>query len=220
MLIIALRTLFVYLFLMLLMRLLGKRQVGQMQVEELVSALLLSELAAFPIADQSIPLIYAFLPVAIIVLFELFATCLSSIFPAVNRLLEGAPAILIAGGVLDQKQLIRCRISPDELLAQLRLKDVADLSQVDYAILEQTGQLSVFLKSGENGKNGKLSLPLIVNGAIFRKNLKRFSLTVPALKRHLAGVPIKNVLLYAENEDGKSVLIEKDREAQEDNHKI
>ena len=212
---IALRTLFVYLMLMLFLRLLGKRQVGQLEVGELVTALLLSELAAFPIADPDVPLIYAAVPVLLIVFLELLSACLCAAFPRVKRLIEGAPAILISHGELDKKELARCRLSPDELLAQLRLKDVPDWSRVDYAVLEQNGQLSVILKSpaanDAAGADQKLCLPLIVNGAVHRSNLARLSLSPAELCRRLGGVKIRDVLLYTETVDGVGKIVMKEK---------
>ena len=220
---IALRTLFVYLMLMLFLRLLGKRQVGQLEVGELVTALLLSELAAFPIADPDIPLIYAAVPVLLIVFLELLSACLCAAFPRVKRLIEGAPAILVSQGKLDQKELARCRLSPDELLAQLRLKDVPDWSQVEYAVLEQNGQLSVILKSPAGADNsaaggadnagagGKLCLPLIVNGALHKSNLARLSISPADLRRRLRGVKVRDVLLYTASGDGEGKIVMKEK---------
>ena len=94
---IALRALFIYIFLTFIMRISGKRQVGQLQVGELVTALLLSELAAFPIADQSIPLIFAVLPVTLILLLEILSACLCALFPRMKKIIEGTPSLLSTG---------------------------------------------------------------------------------------------------------------------------
>ena len=214
MLIITLRTVIVYVVLTVFMRLLGKRQVGQMQVEELVTALLLSELAAFPIADPDIPLLHAAIPVALIVLLELISSCLCTVFPRLNRFIEGAPSILIANGILDQRQMYKCRISPDELLAELRLKDVGDPSAVEWAILEQSGRLSVILKKNEDGSPEKapaLSLPLIVGGTVHRTNLDRFGISMKALKQSLGKKKIRDVLLCTSDGVESKTLIFRDK---------
>ena len=130
----------------------------------------------------------------------------------------------IARGRLDQKQLYRCRLSPDELLAQLRLKNVRDLSEVDWAILEQSGQLSVFLKNGEpeekneSAKHGAqeespgLSLPLIVNGTWHKSNLTRLSVTKKAVRKTLGGRRITDVLLYTSDGKKKETVVFRDKE--------
>lgn len=218
---IAFRTVFIYIFLTFFMRILGKRQVGQMQLSELVTALLLSELAAFPIADQNVPLAFAVIPVLLIVTCEITSTCLCALFPKMKKLIEGTPALLIVNGKLNQKQLFKNRLSPDELLAQLRLKDVSDLSKVDYAILEQNGQLSVILKAPNqpltpsdmniNPKTEGLTRPLIICGKIDRSNMKRLNLTKDLLQKRLGTTPIKDVLLYTVNDGGECRLIVTDK---------
>ena len=147
MLIISFRTLIIFLFLSFFMRLLGKRQVGQLEIGEFISALLLSELAAFPISDPDVPLLHALLPIGLIVCLEIFISCLCARFPFIKKVFDGCPAVLIRKGQVDPSALSKARISPDELLAQLRLKGCADPSKVDYALLEQNGQFSVVLKS-------------------------------------------------------------------------
>lgn len=215
------RTLFIYLFLTIFMRLSGKRQVGQMQVGELVTALLLSELAAFPIADQTVPLIFALLPVAVIVLCEIAVSCLCALFPSMKKLVEGCPSVLIASGKLNQKALYKSRLAPDELLAQLRLKDVSDFSEVDYAILEQNGQLSVILKpdyqpltpSDMNIKANVTGMahPLIICGVVDRSNLKRLNLSKDILLSRIAPHRLSDVLIYTVNDGGGATLILRDK---------
>ena len=212
---IALRTLFIYIFLTFIMRISGKRQVGQLQVGELVTALLLSELAAFPIADQSIPLIFAVLPVTLILLLEICA-----LFPRMKKIIEGTPSLLIVHRKLHEKALYASRLSPDELLAQLRLKDVSDLSLVDYAILEQNGQLSVILKPEKQPVTPEdlnltpqtvgMAKSLIVCGKIDRSNLKHLNITEKALKKRLGNTKISDVLLYTVNDGGECRLILKE----------
>ena len=209
---IALRTLFIYIFLTFIMRISGKRQVGQLQVGELVTALLLSELAAFPIADQSIPLIFAVLPVTLILLLEILSACLCALFPRMKKIIEGTPSLLIVHGKLHEKALYASRLSPDELLAQLRLKDVSDLSLVDYAILEQNGQLSVILKPEKQPVTQTVGMAksLIVCGKIDRSNLKHLNITEKALKKRLGNTKISDVLLYTVNDGGECRLILKE----------
>ena len=141
------RTIIVYIFLVIAMRLTGKRQIGELQLSELITALLLSELAASPITNNNIPLSYAFVPILTLVCIEIINTFLVTKNVAARRFLDGVPNIIIKKGVLDQKELAKVRMSMEELFAELRLKDIYDISEVEYAILEQNGQLSVTPKT-------------------------------------------------------------------------
>lgn len=216
---IALRTLLIYALLTIFVRFLGKRQVGQLEIGEFISALLLSELAAFPIADPSVPLSFAILPVSLIVLLEMLTSCLCARFPFFKKLFDGCPAILIRQGQLDEDALFKARISPDELLGQLRLKDVSDPSQVDYAILEQNGQLSVILKNKYrplspsdlqgNPQNDGYAVPLVICGDINRSALKAKKMTKADLTKKLKGVPVKDILLFTIDDGGNEYLAKK-----------
>ncbi len=218
---IALRTFFIYIFISLSMRISGKRQLGQLQIGELVTTLLLSELAAFPIADPNIPLAFALVPVSLIMLCEITFSTLCALSPNIKKFFAGTPSFLIANGKLNEKQLFKNRISPDELLAQLRLKNVSDLSQVDYAILEQNGQLSVVLKASKQPltpsdmnitpQTEGLARPLIICGRFDRSNMQRLNISEELLRKRLGEVPISEVLLYTVNEGGQTRLILRDK---------
>ena len=217
--IIALRTLLIYAILTLFVRFLGKRQVGQLEIGEFISALLLSELAAFPIADPSIPLLFAVLPVSIIVLLEILTSCLCARFPFFKKLFDGCPAVLIRRGKIDEAALFKARFSPDELLSQLRLKGVSDPTQVDYAVLEQNGQLSVILKNkfrplspsdlGQNPSDEGYALPLVICGRINRSALSAMGMTEQALTSRLGSTPVEDILLYTVDDGGTEYLVKK-----------
>lgn len=146
MLVVAIRTVLIYLFLIIGMRLMGKRQIGELQLSELVTTLLLSEMASLPATDPNIPLAFSILPVSLLLLLEIILPFLAARFPFLKKMIDVVPSILIRKGEIDPGEMSRMRISMDELLSQLRLKGVGDLRDVDYAILEQSGQLSVLLK--------------------------------------------------------------------------
>ena len=143
---ILLRTVIVYVFLLIIMRLMGKRQLGELEVSELVSTLLLSDIAALPITDQDIPLIYALIPIILITTFEITLSVVLTKFPQLKSIISSRPSTLIKKGLIDRKEMIRNRISIDELFSELRQKDISDLSEVAYAILEQNGKLTVIKK--------------------------------------------------------------------------
>lgn len=141
------RTLLVYLMVTGCLRLMGKRQIGQLEVSELVTTLLLSEIATLPIENPDIPMLYVVVPVVTLLFLEVGMALLLSRCPRLRRKLETQPGMLIRGGVLDQRELFRNRLSIEELLASLRQQGVGDPAEVDYAILEENGQLSVILKA-------------------------------------------------------------------------
>ena len=146
MLTIFLRTVIIYFLLLGTMRILGKRQLGELEVSELITTILLSEIASMPIANQDIPIAYAIIPLITIITFEVTFSFLLGKFTKLKNILSTPPSALILKGKIQQKELLKNRISPEELLSELRLKNISDPSLVEYAILEQNGLLSVFPK--------------------------------------------------------------------------
>ena len=128
------------------MRILGKRQLGELEVSELITTILLSEIATMPIANQDIPISYAIIPLITIVMFEVTLSFISSRSPALKNLLSSPPSTLIYDGKINQCELKKNRISPEELISELRIKNITNVSHVKYAILEQNGMLSIIPK--------------------------------------------------------------------------
>ena len=137
------RTLLVYIFLIIIMRLMGKRQIGELEVTDLVATLLLSEIASLPITDTSIPIAFALIPMVVLLTFEVCSSWIFSIFPCLKNFLSTHPSTLIADGKIIKKEMRRARLSLDELMAQLRQNGVSDISNVRYAILEQNGKITI-----------------------------------------------------------------------------
>ncbi len=172
---------FLYLVLILTVRLMGKRQVGQMEPSEFVVTMLLADLASIPMDDPSVPLHQGLLPMAAVLGVELVLSVLSMDSVKVRRLLCGKPVILIENGRLIQRNLRRTRITADELSGHLRIKDVLDITTVQYAILETNGELSVFLwpkcrpataeESGIKTQVQSLPVSIIEDGRLLRENL-------------------------------------------------
>lgn len=142
--VILIRTLIVYLLLTLVMRMMGKRQLGELQISELISTLVLSEVAAIPIADPNIPLLFSILPVGLIFSLEIVLPGLFFHFPLLRKWVEGTPSFLIKNGKICQAELHKNRITPEEFMATLRSAGYADPADVNYAILEASGTISVF----------------------------------------------------------------------------
>lgn len=121
----------------------GKRQIGQLEVSDLVSTLLLSELAALPIENHDIPLMYSIIPTVLLMSIEIFTAAIQGRFPRLKNLFSPRPSILIRMGQPDFDELKKCRMSSDELLIALRKSGTTDISEIAYAILEQDGNVSV-----------------------------------------------------------------------------
>ncbi|MCQ2386393.1 MAG: DUF421 domain-containing protein, partial [Clostridia bacterium] len=179
---IIIRTALIYLFLAAILRLMGKRQIGELQISELISTLLLSELAALPLEDPETPILYSVLPITLIVALELTISNLKGRFLVFKRLFEGRPAVLINKGEIDREEMRKVRITLEEMLSAFRLEGISDPSDVYYAIMEQNGHLSVIPKSlkqpltpenmGIKATKKGIAHALIVDGVLSEKELK------------------------------------------------
>ena len=141
------------------MKLMGKREIGELDVSELVSTLLISEIAAIPIDDPDIPLFNAIIPILFILSVEILLSYAKTRWSRLKRCVEGESVFLIYKGVLDQNALRENRISLNEFLSEMRSQSIGDLSLVEYAILEQSGKISIL----ERGKDD-ISHVLIIDG--------------------------------------------------------
>ncbi len=147
MLTILIRTLIIYVSLNLTMRFMGKRQLGELEVSDLVTTLLLSEVASLPITNTDIPLSHALIPILTLSALEVVLSTATVKSSAFGRLLAIRPAILVHHGKPDRDTLRAMRISYEELLSQLRQKEVTDLAELEYAILEPNGQISIIKRA-------------------------------------------------------------------------
>ena len=178
-----LRTVILYLVLIVTIRLMGKRQIGQMEPSEFVVTMLVANLASIPMQDSGIPLFSGFIPIVTVLGIELVLSHLSLRSIRVRKLLCGKPVILIENGNILQGNLRKTRVTLDELTGHLREKDVLDLSSVQYAILETNGNLSVFPYPKEKPASAKdagitprkqyLPLTIVSDGALLQENLKK-----------------------------------------------
>ena len=192
------RTLIIYLVFIITIRLMGKRQVGELEISELVITFMISELATMPIQNPTIPLSYAVIPIIVLVVGEIVFSFLMTKSKLLKKLIVGNPSYIIKKGKLNQGELSRLRMGLSELLYELRLKDIDDISNVDYAILEENGKLSVFEKD-----KSKLSHAIIIDGDIVKSNLelicKDEKWVLSYLERHK--IDLKNVFLLCASED-------------------
>ena len=175
------RTIVLYLVLIFVIRLMGKRQIGQMEASEFVVTMLVANLAAIPMQDSGIPLYSGLVPILTVLGVELVLSCLIMKSVIFRRFLCGKPVILIENGKILQENLRRTRVTLDELTGHLREKDVLDIGSVQYAILETDGNLSVFpfpkerpasaKEAGITVKPQSLPITLIEDGYVSAENL-------------------------------------------------
>lgn len=149
------RTLVLYILIVLLMRVSGKREVGQLELTELVTTFMISELASIPITNNNIPLLYGIIPTVTLICLEVFLSLLCLKSRKVRRAFSGVPAVLIDKGKLNQKELCESRLTLEELLSSLRVLGYSDISSVYYAILEPSGNISVIPKCTERPPTAK-----------------------------------------------------------------
>ena len=176
-----LRTLFLYLLLILTVRLMGKRQVGQMEPSEFVVTMLVANLAAIPMQDGGIPLYSGVVPILTVLGAELLLSVISLRSIRFRRLLCGKPVILIENGRILRENLKKTRVTLDELSGHLREKEVLDPRSVQYAILETNGNLSVFpypkerpasaRDAGVSVRKQYLPITIISDGQLLSDNL-------------------------------------------------
>ena len=207
---ILIRTVIIYLLLSFSLRIMGKRQIGELDIMELVSTLLISELAAIPIDDPDIPLLNAVIPTLFLISTEIIISTLKNKSGKLKRAIEGSPTYIIYKGRLLQKELSENRISVNELLTELRTQGVTDISEVSYAILEQNGTLSVVQK-----KDGSPAHTLIIDGEILKLPLKRLGYDEGWVEKQLKAESLKleEVFLMTVTDEGKLNFIKKEKKA-------
>ncbi len=222
MLTILLRTVLVYAILIATMRLMGKRQLGELEISELVTTLLISEIASLPILDQSIPLMYAVIPLITILTLEVVLSMILLKCPPLKSLASSRPNVLIRHGKVDQKELRRNRISVDELISEIRQSGFSSFGDIDYAIVEQNGKISVLAKRSAQPPTAKelgiqvsedgLVHPLIEDGKRNRYNLNLLGLDSAWLEKALAkkGLAERDVFFLGRDDSGALYWIEKE----------
>ncbi len=202
------RTILIYIILNVLMRMMGKRQIGELEVNELVSTLLISEIASISISDSDISLLPAIIPMLFIASMEVVISTVKNKSRSLKRIVEGEPSYIIYRGRLNQDVLKENRISINELLTEMRIQGIADISDIWHAILEQNGKLSIIeLKDKES-----YTIPIIIDGAVDSKNLKITGNNEGWLKNQLnkAGINTDDVFLLTVNDSGDVNIIRKD----------
>lgn len=200
---IILRTIFMYFFIILVYRIMGKKEVGQLSIVDLIVSILIAELVAIAIEGKSNILI-AVVPISILVVIQILISYISLKSVKIRYLIDGRPTVIIKNGKLNFTEMAKIRYSLDDLITQLRLQGIKNIEKIKYAILENNGNLSVF------SDNADYPMPLILDGVIDYQVLKEIDKDYQWLDNLLKN---KNLLLknvfYAFYTNKKVFIIEK-----------
>ena len=221
-----LRTVILYIVLITGLRLTGKRQIGELEPNELVLTMLLSDLAAVPMQDFGIPLLNGVMPIITILCLSMLLSYVSLRSVRFRTLVCGEPTVIIRSGVIQQEAMRHNRLTLDELLEELRCQGVTDLESVKYAILETSGQISVLLRSDHQpltarqtgtavGDDVFLPTILINDGRILHGALRTVGRDARWLEKQLHREGLSSpaqVFLLTLDESGKCVCIKKEEQ--------
>ena len=168
--IVILRTMFFYFFVLLIFRIMGKRELGQLSAMDLVVSLLIAEICSLSIENYNESILYSIIPILILVFFEISSSYLSLKFNKFRNIIDGKPSLIINRGIINYKEMIKQRYSLDDLMIELRNNNINDLRDVEYAVLENNGHLNVFKYKFLNN-NSNVPFPLILDGIIQKDTL-------------------------------------------------
>ena len=217
------RTVILYILIIVGIRLMGKRQVGELEPSELVLSLIIADLAAVPMQDYGIPLLTGVVPILALLSLTMILSVLTMKSVTFRTLLCGRPSIIIRDGTVDQKEMARNRLTVDELLEELRTKGITDPTAVKYAILETNGQLSVLPYAAQKPPSAhqlkmkveepSLPLVLISDGRLLEHNLKTLGYDHRWLEKQLSREGcsgVEGVFLLLVDPAGSNYLVKKD----------
>ena len=168
---ILIRTILFYFVIIIAYRLMGKREVAQLGIIDLIISILIAELVAMSIENYNDTILNTLIPISILVIIEILLAYLSMKFKGLRLLFDGKPSIIIKNGILNYSELVKSRYSLDDLLMQLRQQSIKSIDEIEYAILEHNGKLSIFKYNYFKTKSN-YPLPLIIDGKIQLNALK------------------------------------------------
>ena len=213
-----LRTVILYFLLVFAMRIMGKRQLGELQPSELIVALLLSDLAAVPMQDNDLPLTNGILPIFVLVALELLISGALLKFPSLAKLVSGSPIPIIIDGKIDIRAMKKLRLTVDDLADSLRQKDIFDIESVQYAVAETNGTISTYCypsyqtvtqRDIQLSTKDAMALPIITDGTISQWALTLTEHDEQWLHRYLdkKGLAVSDVFIMAVNKYNRVYLV-------------
>ncbi len=209
--IISFRTIVMYFLILLVFRIMGKREVAELGVQDLVVFLILAEIVAVAIVDPEIKIWEVIIPMVLLLIIQLLLSYISLKNQRLREILDGKPTLLISYGKIDEQAMKKERYNFDDLIQRLREKDIFDLAEVAFAILEPSGQLTVLKKETEKNAMG-LPLPLILDGIIQTEHLRKLKYESAWLVKELQqrGYEDVQAISYCSYNNGKFYVDLKD----------
>ena len=205
-LLILLKTLFFYFVIVLFYRFMGKREVGELGIIDLIVSILIAELAAISIEKYNTSIFLMLLPITLLVILQIVLAKVSLKSDKLRNMLDGEASMIIDNGKVNFKEMIKQRYNLEDLLTQLRARNVKSIEEVEYAILETSGKLSVFTKDAKN--SGPYPLPIILDGKIQEMTLKRLNKKEKWLNELLEAKKVKlDDVFYAFYKDNQLFII-------------
>ena len=205
-LLILLKTLFFYFAIVLFYRFMGKREVGELGIIDLIVSILIAELAAISIEKYDTSVFLMLLPIALLVILQIILAKISLKSDKLRNMLDGEASMIIDNGKVNFKEMIKQRYNLEDLLTQLRARNVKSIEEVEYAILETSGKLSVFTKDAKN--SGPYPLPIILDGKVQMATLKRLNKKEKWLNELLDAKKVKlDDVFYAFYKDNQLFII-------------
>ena len=208
---IIIRTLFLYFLIIFIFRIMGKREIGELSILDLVVFIMIAEMAVMAIEQPQDPIIHTLLPMGVIVMIQIVFAWFSLRSKPFRELLDGKPSVIIHNGKIDDKVMRKQRYNYDDLLLQLREKDIFNLADVEFAILEPSGKLSVLKKDDEEEGSQSMTLPLILDGEVQTTHLDMIGKTVFWLRKEMRDRGFKNIqeISFCSFQNGQFYIDEK-----------
>lgn len=209
------RTILLYFVILFIFRAMGKREIGELSILDLVVFIMLAEMAAISIEDTSKPLLHTAVPMIVLVAIQILLAIFSLKNQTFREIVDGKPSVLINKGKIDKSEMRKQRYNLDDLLVQLREKKIKNVADVEFAILEPSGKLSVFEKTkDENSTMAHFPFPVIMDGKIQENQLQQMGKTTLWLRQQLKiqGYPdVKYIFYCALKDDGTFYIEEKEK---------
>ena len=216
------RATILYITIIFLMRLMGKRQIGELQPSELVVTILLSEIASIPMQDNRVPILHSVVALFALVAYEIFSSVIGLKSNKMRSLIQGHPVIVIRDGKIDMKALKKLRMSVNDLMSLLRQKDIFDVSVVSYAIFETNGKISVMPKPESRNSTAKdlglspadegMPFAVVCDGKIIEDAVEQSQIEPDKINKLILSskIPLEEILIMTVGKNGIIFLERKD----------
>lgn len=222
--VVLIRACFLYILITFSLRLMGKHQLGELQPSELVVTILISNIAAIPVEDSSVPMLMGVVPILTLVCLDVIVSAIMLRFPKFRKMIIGSPRVIMSEGVIMQKEMKRLRYTVDDLVEAMHEEQIFDINEIYYAIVETNGKIHFFKKKdfqnaekADVGCGGSSSDPpavIIRDGREDEEQMKRMGIGMGWLKEQLRKqeLSVKDVFLMTADKNGHHTIIKRQRE--------